>query len=452
MIIIIGGGITGLAAAYELTRRQQPFVLLESSARAGGLILTEHVDGFTIEGGPDSILAQKPAAVRLCEELGLGARLIGTSPPRAAFVLKRGRLHALPSPSVLGIPTTAGAIASYDLLSWRARARVAIEPLVPPRLVADESVASFFRRRFGGATVDLIAEPLLGGIHAGDVERLSMPALFPRLVEAERKPGRVLRNLGGARTPDPEGAFRSLRGGMSELVTALVAALPSDSLRLSSPAARLERGATSWTVAAPGHVHGGQAVIFAAPAPAVAALIEPVDVAAAALCRQVPYVSTVSVALAWPRSAIAHPLEGSGFVVARRHNTMRMTACTWVSSKWESRAPAGHVLLRAFLGGAHDPGAIDLEENELIRMACHELSAVLGIRTAPLLTRVFRWRDAGAQHDVGHLARLNGLHERLRALPGLFVAGSGFDSIGIPDCVAHGRRAAAAAADYVRMG
>jgi len=184
VIIIIGAGITGLSAAYELTQRHVPFVLLEAGSKPGGLIRTEHEDGFTIELGADSMLVQKPAALKLCEELGLSARLMASRRPRTAFILRDGRLHALPSPSVLGIPTTLPALARYSLIDWRTRARIAMEPLVPARTYADESVASFFRRRFGAATVDLIAEPLLGGIHAGDVEQLSMPSLFPRFTAA----------------------------------------------------------------------------------------------------------------------------------------------------------------------------------------------------------------------------------------------------------------------------
>ena len=165
-----------------------------------------------------------------------------------------------------------------------------------------------------------------------------------------------------------------------------------------------------------------------------------------------PYVSTTSVALGWKRRDVSHPLAGSGFVVARRHNNVRITACTWVSSKWDHRAPADHVLLRAFAGGAHDPGAVDLDDRALIDMAVRDLAPLLGISAAPMLTRVFRARNAGAQHLVGHGARTAALARRIATLPGLFVAGSGFESIGIPDCVANGRRTGGAAADYVRMG
>ncbi|MGH9309931.1 MAG: protoporphyrinogen oxidase [Vicinamibacterales bacterium] len=449
----MGAGVTGLAAAFELARRGMPFVLLEASGRAGGLIQTEHAHGFTIDGGPDSLLVQKPAAIELCAELGLGARLMQTTPPRSAFVLKNDRLHALPSPSVLGIPTSASALAKYDLLGWGARARMAIEPLVPPRAVADESVGSFFRRRFGRAAVGLIAEPLLGGIHAGDVEQLSMRSLFPRLVDAEREPGRVMRSLSRARkgAPPPQGLFRALRGGMSELTDAIVAALPSGSVRLHCQPADLHRGSSGWRITSGTDTIDAAAVILAAPAHAARRLLADADPQASELCGSVPYVSTASIALGFRRDDIAHPLAGSGFVVARRHQRSRITACTWVSSKWQSRAPEGHALLRAFAGGARDPSAVDATDEALVEVALRDLSGVLGIRGAPVLTRVYRWRDAGAQHTVGHRARMEALRHRLHALRGLYVAGSGYGAIGIPDCVAQARQVAAAAADYVRM-
>ncbi|MBA2603639.1 MAG: protoporphyrinogen oxidase [Acidobacteria bacterium] len=452
MILIIGGGITGLAVAFELARRDVPFLLLEKSQRPGGLIRTEHVDGFTLDAGPDSLLALKPSAIRLCEEIGLGSRLISSTPPRTAFVLKRGRLHPLPSPSVLGIPTGLAALAGYSLLTWGARARLALEPLVPPAEVADESVAAFFERRFGRATVSLIAEPLLGGIHAGRVGELSMRSLFPRLVEAEAKPGRVLRNLRSRGPADPDGLFRSLRSGMGELVEALVTRLPAGSIRLGAAVESLTRGSSSWSVATDAGTVEAAAVILAAPAHAAATLLSSLDPAAAQICATVPYVSTASIALGWRRADVPHPLAGSGFVVARRHNALRITACTWVSSKWPGRAPEGHVLLRAFVGGAHDPHAAALDNEELVSTAVHDVSATLGIAAPPVLARVYRWPDSGAQHTVGHRARMAALGERLGSLPGLSVAGAGFDSIGIPDCITHGRRAAAAAADYVTMG
>jgi oxygen-dependent protoporphyrinogen oxidase len=447
VVIIIGGGITGLAAAYELSVRGVPFQLFEASPRAGGLIRTDHVDGFTIEAGPDSLLAQKPAGIRLCEELGLGPRLKTSSLPRTAYVLKHGRLHRLPSPSALGIPWTWRAVASYDLLAPKARARLACEPLVPRGQAADESVASFFRRRFGADTVGLVAEPLLGGIHAGNIEQLSVRSLFPRFPEAESRERSVLRSFRRAHRPGgTDGLFRSLSSGMGELVAAIERRLPGAAIHYNAPVRAIARDGEKWCVATDAGPVQASAVVIAAPAHAAATLLAPIDPRAAALCAEVPYVSTASVALAWPRDAVAHPLDGSGFVVARRYNTLRITACTWVSSKWSGRAPAGMVLLRAFIGGAHDPDVVDLDDDALAAIARRDISAVLGIERAPLFARVYRWRQAGAQHNVGQIARIEALEAALSRHAGLFVAGSGFRSIGIPDCIADGRAAADAAA------
>ena len=440
-VLVVGAGISGLAVAYELTKRGQRVRVREASSRAGGLIQTEHTAGFTIEAGPDSILNAKPAALELIRELGLDDELIGVR-QHGAFVLKGHTLHALPQPSFLGLPLTPDALAAYELLSPEGRARMAREPTVPPGSGDDESVGSFFRRRFGPESVDLIAQPLLGGIHAGDIEQLSMRSLFPRLLDAERSVGTVLPSafargltvpgFGGIASPPSGGAatrgFSALRHGMSTLVRALEAALPPGTIEYNSRVESLDDPDAS-------------AVIIAAHAYAAARLLEPVDREAARLCDLVPYVSTASVALAWPRDAVPHPLKGTGFVVARRHSDVRITACTWVSSKWESRAPDDAVLLRAFLGGAHDPNVVDLTDEELIAIVRRDLGAVLGISAAPTVTRVYRWRRAGAQHLVGHLDRVAEIERRL-APRGIFVAGSGFRATGIPDCVADGRRVA----------
>ena len=457
MIIIVGAGITGLAAAFELTRRGIPFQLLEASPRPGGLIHTEHIDGYTIEAGPESVLAQKPAAPELFEALGLSAQVVTSLTPRTAFILKHGRLHPLPSPSVLGIPTTMPGILRYGLLPPAARARLALERLVPRRRDDDddESVAGFFSRRFGAATVGLIAEPLLGGIHSGSVERLSMRSLFPRFPDAEARRGSVLRAFGPtAAAAAGDGLFRSLAGGMGELVTAIERRLPDGSLRCGVPVTGITNAGRDggWRVATAGGETAADAVIVATPALAAARLLQPIDPVAAAQCAAVAYASSAGVSLAWPRAAVAHPLQGSGFVVARRYNALRMTACTWISSKWAGRAPAGMVLLRAFIGGTHDPGAVDEDDRALIECAVRDLSAVLGISGAPALAHVARWRAAGAQHEVGHDARVEAIEQRLTSHRGLLIAGSGFRAVGIPDCIADGRAAAARAAECTMIG
>jgi protoporphyrinogen/coproporphyrinogen III oxidase len=452
VIAIIGGGISGLAAAYELATRQVPFTLFESSDRVGGLVRTERVEGFTVEAGADSMLVQKRAGLELCDELGLTPRLISMKHPRTAFVLHHGQLHPLPSRSIFGIPARWTDLARYSLLPVAARARLAIEPLIGlPRDGADESVAAFFRRRLGASTVDVLAQPLLGGIHAGDVESLSLRALFPRLAAAEQSGRKVLRWVRhSARARPAGGAFASLSSGMGELVEAIVRRLPDDAVRCSSGIVALARPADAWEVVTGDGRLKCKAVILACPANIAGDLLASIDEVASALCAQVRYVSTVSIGLGWPRNVVAHPLNGSGFVVARASNDgVRITACTWVSSKWEGRAPADHVLLRAYLGGAHDPLAVDLPDEQLLDITVRELSAILSISGAPRVARVFRWRDAGAQHEVGHLARMNTLEQRLAQHVGLFVTGSGFRSIGIPDCIADGRAIAGAASRLV---
>jgi oxygen-dependent protoporphyrinogen oxidase len=451
LIIIVGAGIAGLAAAYELSRRHVPFTVLEASSRAGGLILTEYTQGFTIEAGPDSILAQKPAAIDLCRDLGLGADLVSTTPPRTAFVLKDHRLHPLPSPSVLGVPTSLGGIARCGLLSAAGRARVALEPIVPKRPPSDESVASFFMRRFGAETVDAIAQPLLGGIHSGDVGRLSMRSLFPDLAAIEARGASMLHAFRG-RQPSPDGLFRSFGRGMIALADGVRSRLPQGSIRTDTRVERLQRLGNEWEVSTAAGVERGRAAILCVPAPAIAAIVRGVDSGIARRLEEIPYTSSVGVTLAWPRDAIAHPLNGSGFVVARSAGAPRLTACTWVSSKWEGRAPEGVALLRAFIGGAHDPSAVDVEDDELIALAARELAQTLRIRGTPVLTRVHRWRRASPQHEVGHPARVADVEAMLAGHTGLFVAGSGLRVTGIPDCIADGRAAAAAADDYVKGG
>jgi oxygen-dependent protoporphyrinogen oxidase len=448
LIIIVGAGVSGLAAAFELSGRGIPFRLFESSERVGGLILTECVDGYTIDAGADSMLTTKPAARSLCEDLGLGPRLQTMTEPRTAYVLSRDRLFALPSPSVLGLPLTAGAAARYALLPLAARLRVPLERVIPAAVPEDESIASLFRRRFGAATVDLVAQPLLGGIHAGNVEQLSVRSLFPALAEAERSTGSILRSLSRRPLP-PGGLFLSLRGGMETLARTISNVLPAGAVQCGAAVRGLATNGGEWSIDADSGGARATAVVLAAPVHVTARLLESVDTEAANLCSDIRHASTVSVALGWPQPSITNPLRGSGFVVAGGQSRFRVTACSWVSSKWEGRAPEGHVLLRAFVGGVHDPAAIELRDEELVDIATGDLSRLLEISGTPHLARVHRWPDASPQLVVGHEARIARVEERLKPHAGLFVTGRGFRAVGIPDCVADARRAAGAAADYV---
>ena len=460
-VAIVGGGISGLSAAYELHRRCTPFVLLERSRRLGGVIRTERTGGFTIDAGPDSLVVQKPAAIALCAELGLSGRLVPTRTPRTAHIVRNGTLHPLPRASVFGIPTGIGPLAAHRLLSLRGRLRMGLELLAPrqpePRGAGtrEETIDAFFRRRFGAEATDYLAEPLLAGIHSGDVERLSMTALFPQFVEAERTHGSVIRafrHAAAARAGSParHGPFRSFAAGLETLPRTLAARLPADAVRRGVEITGLAGGPPYELTAAHGPRFTADQVICALPAHAAAPLVAGVDPALGGLCGAFTDTSVAIVVLAFPRAAVAHPLRGSGFVVPRAEPTLSITAATWISSKWPGRAPDDQVLLRGFVGGARQPDALAQSDATLIDTVRDDLSRLLGIRGEPGLARVYRWPRANPQLHVGHLARIAEIDGRLAGTPGLQIIGSAFRGVGIADCVAAGRAAGRAAADAVR--
>jgi oxygen-dependent protoporphyrinogen oxidase len=448
-VAIVGAGISGLAAAYELSGRGLSVRVLDARPRAGGVIRTDRFEGWVIDGGPDSLLVQKPGAVALCGELGLADRLVSVLQPRTAYVLRNGRLHPLAEGSFLGFPLSAGALAASSLFSPAAKIRMASEVLIPRRRGdEDETIASFVRRRFGAEATDYLAEPLLAGIHAGDADRLSIRALFPRLVEAEQQAGSVVRALRRLRQPpSARGAFVSLPGGLGEFVDTLQRALPPGVLQLSSRVGDVRRASTFVIDSASGPV-AARAVILAVAAYTAGALLRGFDTTLASLCESIPYASTATIAFGYRREQIGHPMRGTGFVVPRAER-LALLAGTWVSAKWPGRAPDGHALLRGFLGGGRDPHRLDRTDDDLIATAREELSRLLRIDGPPLFSRVYRWTRQSPQYEVGHLQRVARIDQRLAAVPGLFLTGSGFRAIGIPDCVADGRDTAAAAAAYV---
>ena len=455
-VVIIGGGIAGLAVAYDLRQRGVRFHLVESAPRLGGVILPERVDGVTCDAGPDALLIQKPAAIALCRELGLGDRLFPTSEPRRSFILRAGTLHPLPESSVLGIPRDVSALAATRLFSLLGKARMAAEIFIPPSRngTGDESIASFIGRRFGREAVTYLAEPLLAGIHAGDVDRLSMRALFPRFMEAERKYGSVLRAFRQLRQPkSSQGAFMSLPGGLEEIVRALERVLPADAISLSAPARRVAKSEDGRYVVEleSGERLSSRAAIICTPAFVAARLVRAVDSDLASLCGSIVYASSATATLGYDRSQVQHPLQGAGFVVPRVEGTTIM-AGSWVSSKWRARAPEGRVLLRAFIGGARDPGAMERSDEELVQAAQRDLGVLLRIAGPPRVARLHRWTQANAQHEVGHLDLVAAMERRLAQLPGLFVTGSGFRGVGVPDCVADGRATAAQVAAWLGRG
>jgi oxygen-dependent protoporphyrinogen oxidase len=447
--VVVGGGISGLVAAFELHKQRIPFVLLESTTRFGGLIRTETCDGFVIDGGADAILTQKPAGVELCGELGLPLSPLKTA---GTFIARGGSLRQLPEGGVMGIPTDWRAFATTRAFSPAGKLRMAAEYLLPAGPATDdESIASFIRRRFGSEALQYLGEPLLAGIHGGDAERLSMRALFPRLLDLEQRHGSLIRGLRRMKSPGAAKAaspFGALGGGMETLVNALIGELPPDCL-MCGAGVRAVDGGPRWRV----HLNSGAtldaaAVVVATPPRIAVPLLIHADRVLAGLCGQIRDVSLVTVALGYDRAAVSHPLRGTGFVVPRTEHAS-VSAVTWVSSKWNDRAPANRALLRGYLGGARDPGAIDLDDEKLIANVQADFRRFLGITSEPILARVFRWLHAGVQMEVGHRGLMDNIDERLGRLPGLFISSAGFRGVGIADCVADARKQAMAASRYL---
>lgn len=456
-IAVVGGGITGLATAYFLRQRaqalQQPLevVLVEAASRLGGKIATERVQGFLVEGGPDAFLTQKPWALQLCEQLGLAHQLLAPCTGKT-YVLLGGRLRCLPEGAMGLIPTRLGSFIRSELFTPWGKLRMGLDLVIPPRRDGhDESLAKFIERRLGREALERLAEPLLAGVYAADPEQLSIEATFPRLRELERRHSSLIRGvlqqrrLGRSSRPAGSGeksrpVFMTLRGGLGALVDALKAQIqPSVSLHMGQRVVRLEHvGAAGYQLTlADGQKLVANAVVLATPAYAAAELLESLSPEAAALLAEIPYTSTAVVTLAFRRSKVEHPLDGTGFVVPRVEGR-RLTACTWTSSKWPCRAPEGFVLLRGFFGRAGQQDFLQLTDEELMRLAHEELRDLLGLRGEPALTRVHRWERSMPQYLVGHLERLAALEKILTEQPGLFLSGAAYRGIGLPDCIRQG--------------
>ena len=457
-VVVVGGGIAGLAAAHALANANPALhvTLVEANQRLGGKIVTERGDGYVIEGGPDSFLAVKPRGVGLAAEIGLGDRLQGALPqPKRAFILHGGRLHDVPEGLSGLVPTRLAPLARSGLLSPRGKARVALDYVLPPlRQVEDESLGAFIRRRLGREAWERLVEPLMAGIYAADGDQLSLAATFPQLREAELRYGGLIRGVLAARAATsapgpPKPAFLTPEGGLDAFVAAL-----EDKLRQAGVGIRTSVAATAIAQAADGYAirlaHGellrADAIIVAIPAYAAADLLATLDPSIAAELGAIPHASTAIVSLAYRRDDIPHPLAGHGYVVPRAEGGP-ILACTWSSRKWAGRAPAGWELLRVFIGRAGDE-QIDVEhasDESLLSLARREVAMRLGVATAPALTRIHRWPRGMPQYVIGHPARIARIEGRLRTHPGLLLAGNAYHGVGLPDCIASGERAAQAA-------
>ncbi|HJP57496.1 MAG TPA: protoporphyrinogen oxidase [Gemmatimonadales bacterium] len=447
-VAVVGGGISGLAAA-EAVVRSHPSVavtVLEAAGRLGGVIRTEHSEGYVIEHGPDALLAAKPAAAELCARVGLAGRLHGTTTGIGrAYVLREGRLRRLPSGMSGLVPARPAALLLARGLSWPARLRAALEPLMPRgHPLREESVEHFVVRRLGRGMYEDVVEPLLSGIHAGDGGTLSLDAAFPQLRALEQRYGSLAR---GARRVRPGGSgFVSLRGGLGELVHALSGALEATgrvSLRTGAEVRKVHASDSGARLElASGDRVDADAVVVATAAAPMGRLVAGLSAAAAALLAQVRSSSVSIVTLGFPATAVRRPLDASGYVVPRRDGRP-VLACTWSSVKFPGRAPAGRALFRVFIGGAGRADAAGGDDASLIGIARAELGSTLGATGIPELVRVARWRDAMPQYAVGHAHRMSRVRAELAGLPWLALAGNMWDGVGISDCIRSGERAAA---------
>jgi len=451
-VVVVGGGIAGLAAAHRLVERAHEgasveVVLVESSDRLGGSVGTERNDGFLVETGADSFITEKPWALALCERIGLP--VVGTREgERRTYVVRQGRIEPLPEGFLLLAPTDARTLARSSLFSWPGKLRMALDLVLPRRNEAsDESVADFVRRRLGREALERAAQPLLGGIYTADAERLSLAATMPRFRELERRHRSLILGLRAeahGRASPGAGAryalFAAPEDGMGALVTALAQRLPEGVVRLRTRVAGLGRRGDGWTLRAGGDALDADAVVLAAPAYATAALLHPVDPTLAASLRAIDYASSATVTLAY-RTRDAERLRGFGFVVPAVEQSP-LLACTFASRKFAGRAPEGHELVRAFVGGALRPDLVDLDDARLVATVRAELAALLAITATPVLTRVQRYPRAMPQYAVGHLDRIAAIEARAAALPGIALAGAAYRGVGVPDCVRSGEAAA----------
>ena len=454
-IAIIGGGISGLSAAYSLEEHRRAganveYVLYEASSRLGGVLRTEIIDGCVVEAGPDSFVTEKPWAADLCRSIGLGDQLIcSNDADRKTYILTRGRLVVMPDGLMFMVPTKILPTGLSPLFSWKTKLRMTQEVFHPPRSVDhDESVAEFVRRHYGAEMVDRLADPLLSGVYGGEAASLSVRAVLPRFAEMERTHGSLGRAMLAARKKMSAGPrratpplFTSLRKGMQHLAETLVSKLSSSSLRTDTPVLAIQREGESWVVSAGLQSDQFDGVIVALPGPAAASVLRIASSELAAELEGIQYSSSITVGLGYDRQVRQSLPPGFGFLVPRSEGK-RLLAATFVHNKFPHRAPQDRALLRCFFAGANAENVWPLGDEQIIGVVRNELQQILNLRAAPLFARVYKWKGAMAQYGVGHLDRLERI-ERLRGqLPGLALAGNAYRGIGVPDCVRSGRDAA----------
>jgi protoporphyrinogen/coproporphyrinogen III oxidase len=436
--LIIGGGISGLSTAYYLSKRNLPSAIVESRPRLGGVIQTDRVHGCTLEAGPDSFLSAKPAALDLIRDLGLAGEVIGSNDHlRVTFVRRNGRLVPLPDGLMMMVPTKILPLVTTPLLSLGTKIRMGMELLRAPKPRAeDESIADFVREHYGQEAVDYLAEPLLSGIYGGDPTQLSVRAVLPRFVELSQKYGSLTKGVLASRAQQkaqgaPAPLFRTLKGGLGQLVDAVIAAARPEVIQ--SRAETLERIATGFRIRVAGDWLEADNLVLACEAHSAANLVAGIDGRSSELLNSVGYSSSTIVALGFDAADFARPPVGFGFLVPKKERR-RLVALTWVGTKFSYRVAEGQIVARCFVAGSEDADVLD----DVLR----DLREIAGVTATPRFTQITRWPRSMAQYLVGHPARMAELRERVASIPGLHLAGNAYDGIGIPDCIRLGKTAA----------
>ena len=465
-IIIIGGGIAGLATAYRIQRKisegaDLECVLLEGSDRFGGKISTEKSDGFVIERGPDSFISQKPAAIQLCKQLGLEDRLTGTNPNSPnTFVYTGGKLMTMPDGLSLMIPTKFLPFALTPLFSLPGKIRMALDLLIPRKEGdSDESLASFVRRRMGEEALSKMAEPMLAGIYASDPEKMSIGSTFPMFVETERKYrsliiGMLARKkamlMNSSKHPTTSySLFMTLKDGLGEMVDAVIKKSPGVQFKSGAKVAALEKKEEGWHAKLEdGWECQADAIILATPAAITSKILYPIAPDSAELLNRIHYVTTATVTLGYKKEGFSHSLDGFGFVVPKAEGCS-ILACTWTSSKFPHRAPEGYVMLRCYLGGAIQEEIAEKDSETLEKLVRDDLQKIMGIKETPVFCKVFQNHKSNVQYHVNHSERIDAIMENLKNFPGLFLTGSAYHGIGIPDCIQDGNQTAESVFEFL---
>lgn len=442
-VVIVGGGISGLSAAYDLAKAGISHLVLEKLPRAGGVIETRNLAGCVTEAGPDSFLSAKPEALTLIKELGLGDEVIGSNDhDRTTYILRHGKLVKLPEGVMMIVPSRVTPMLESSLLGWGTKIRMGLELLRKPVKHPDRSVAEFVIDHFGEETLDYLAEPLLSGVYGGDPRQMSVESVLPRFAAMEAEYGSLGKAVLSARKKNPNGGgggalFKTLKSGLGTIIGRL-----ADKVTVChAEAEAIERQADGYRVRAKGSWIEASHVILAAPAWNLSPLVQSLDPRLAELLGGIPYSSSAIVGLVYRDSEYDGARTGFGFLVPRKERK-RLAAVTFVGTKFPHRTPEGLTLLRCFFGGIGDEGVLDESDDSLLRIAREELQTILGVKATPITTTIARWPKAMAQYTVGHGARLKEIEARAAALPGVYLAGNAYTGIGIPDCIRMGRAAA----------